>query len=116
MKKIFIMLAMLLAFGTVNADNVNGMRRTYVLNQNDEKVSRYLELDSNQAGFLHLLHEDFNLKLSDAEKRQELDLEPILESEIQKSKGWLTPKQYKKYEQLVRLTFENRGFNVKKRK
>lgn len=116
MKKFFITLAMVLAVGSVSADSVGGARRTYVLNQNDEKVSRYLELDKTQVDFLRLLHEDFNVKLSDAERRQESDLEPILEREIQKSKGWLTPKQYEKYEQLVRLTFENRGFNVKKRK
>lgn len=118
MKKLFLMMAMLLATSFTafaddnNSNNVN-MVEAYTINVKINSLVRYLELSDDQKESVESVHKVFSESLRyaavmDNENRNAL-IKNVIDYDLKNMKYILTKEQYKKYLKVLNATMVNRG-------
>lgn len=118
MKKVFIMAAIaLMATASVKAEekNQDAVRVDYNINMNDRALSRYLNLNGEQADVMEyasdMLREEVSRVRFSKEEKKAARLKRAIAHNLSIARKHLEDKQYRSYRALLNQTLQNKGLN-----
>lgn len=117
MKRLFLMVALVLGMAaTVNAENENAnTTNVYSVNTNVKSLTKYLDLNEQQALDVKDIHTSFCNDLKEAATAEGAEKDMIIKLALKKNCMYmhmvLNKKQYAKYLRVLNATMNNRGLN-----